>query len=417
MIGNNGSGNHAEANVTININTWTQQYGTSANDRAYTVVTDESYNVYVSGSTYGDLDGNGINNEEKFFVSKFDSSGMLIWTKQYKEFNKVYVSSMVVDKNGTLYLAGSHKTGTYVAHGITFDKRVAWVFSLNSSGEILWKKQLGTDDDKSYFANITMDEKGDLFAVGSTKGVFPGYVNQGSSDIFFTKLTMQGEVLWIKQFGTSQGDNVRTMKKNLNNEFLLLMTNNTVIKFDSSVDMMLWSKTFTSPRDGPWDKYIDLTLDKDNNIYLLSEHNMYWEEEQEYYYDFDSAIMKLNSEGETIWHKRYGSEKWEFPTNIAINSVDEIYISGDTRGDLYGNFNKTPYTSLYDDNDDLFLMKINTDGKRIETKQYGSIEWDGVNGMTIDPMDNIYLTGSVHESLDGNTYFGSSDIFIMKIPD
>jgi len=418
VIGDNGSGNHAEANVTININTWTQQYGTAVNDGAYTIVTDEAYNVYISGSTYGDLDGNGTNNKRTFFVSKFNSSGMLIWTKQYREFNELYLSSLVADKNGTLYLAGSHKTGTYVSSsGYTSDKRAAWIFSLNSSGEILWKKQFGTDDDSSRFANITMDEKGDLLAVGSTKGVFPGYINQGSSDMFFTKLTAQGEVLWIKQFGTSQGDNVRTMKKNLNNELLLLMTNNTVMKFDSSVDAMLWSKTFTSSQEGPWDKYIDLTLDKDDNIYLLSVHDRYWEEEQEYYYDFDSLVMKLNSDGETIWHKRYGSEKYEVPSNIAINSADEIYITGDSRGDFYGNFNKNPYTSLYDEGGDFFLMKINTDGKKIDAKQYGSIDWDGVKGMTIDSMDNIYLTGSVHESLDGNTYLGDNDIFIMKIPD
>ena len=54
---------------------WTKQLGTSKNDRARGVVTDSSGNVYVTGDTYGGLDGNTNAGNADIFVVKYNSSG------------------------------------------------------------------------------------------------------------------------------------------------------------------------------------------------------------------------------------------------------------------------------------------------------------------------------------------------------
>jgi len=69
-----------------------------------------------------------------------------------------------------------------------------------------------------------------------------------------------------------------------------------------------------------------------------------------------------------------------------------------------------------DYDDDFFLIKINSDGQLIETKQFGTIGYDLADFLSIDLNDDILMSGTVNESLDGNAYLGGMDIFLMKVP-
>ena len=54
---------------------WTKQLGTSSNDYGNGVSTDSSGNIYVTGSTSGELDGNTHFGDRDIFLVKFSSSG------------------------------------------------------------------------------------------------------------------------------------------------------------------------------------------------------------------------------------------------------------------------------------------------------------------------------------------------------
>ena len=54
---------------------WTKQLGTSSIDWGRGVTTDSSGNIYVTGYTTGDLDGNTSSGLQDIFLVKYDSSG------------------------------------------------------------------------------------------------------------------------------------------------------------------------------------------------------------------------------------------------------------------------------------------------------------------------------------------------------
>ena len=54
---------------------WTKQLGTSSYDYGRGVTTDSSDNIYVTGYTSGDLDGNTNSGSYDIFLVKYDSSG------------------------------------------------------------------------------------------------------------------------------------------------------------------------------------------------------------------------------------------------------------------------------------------------------------------------------------------------------
>ena len=54
---------------------WTKQLGTSSCDKGYGVTTDSSRNIYMTGTTSGDLDGNTSSGGNDIFLVKYNSSG------------------------------------------------------------------------------------------------------------------------------------------------------------------------------------------------------------------------------------------------------------------------------------------------------------------------------------------------------
>ena len=118
--------------------TWTKQFGTSSHDVGVGVTTDSSGNIYVTGFTRGDLDGNTNSGGRDIFLVKYNSSGTKQWTKQLgtSEFDEGY--GVTTDSSGNIYVTGSTKGGldgnTNSGTEDIFGKEDIFLIKYNSSG-------------------------------------------------------------------------------------------------------------------------------------------------------------------------------------------------------------------------------------------------------------------------------------------
>ena len=179
-----------------------------------------------------------------------------------------------------------------------------YIEKFNTSGTKQWTKLIGSSSNE-VGNRINIDSSGNIYVTGYTEGIVDGGIFKGSRDLVVAKFNSSGTQQWVSQLGDtySEGKDVAT---------------------DSSGNVYVVG-------------YANGDFDGNTNIGLK-----------------DIIIAKYNSSGTKQWSYQYGTTFYDYGTGIAIDSSDNIYITGYTQGGLYGNKNAGNY--------DIFVIKLNTSG-------------------------------------------------------
>ena len=180
---------------------WTEQLGTSSQDFSLGVSVDGLGNVYISGGTRGMLGRTTDTGAEDAFVSKYDASGTHLWTQQFGTSSDDRSNGVSADVLGNVYVTGRTFGNLGGDNAGSLD---AFVTKYNSKGRRFWTAQLGTSNiDWSY--DVSADGLGNVYVSGRTEGNLGG-TNAGLNDAFVSKYDTHGALLWTEQLGTSSDD-------------------------------------------------------------------------------------------------------------------------------------------------------------------------------------------------------------------
>jgi hypothetical protein len=129
----------------------------------------------------------------------------------------------------------------------------------------------------------------------------------------------------------------------------------------------------------------------------------------------DIFIAKYDLNGNLIWVKSYGGIGGDGGSNVKMDKIGFIYISGTYTGTV--NFNGVSLTSQ--GNSDVFLLKLNQMGDFQWVKSIGGSLFDNPAQIAIDVYNDIYITGNFRgtatfETISKTSNNNSSDIFIAK---
>ncbi|MCH8047615.1 MAG: SBBP repeat-containing protein [Planctomycetes bacterium] len=329
---------------------WTKQLGTASIDRSFGVSADGLGSVYISGHTFGDLDGVNAGSVAAF-VSKYDSSGTLQWTKQLGSTTDDYSNGVSADGLGSVFIAGY----TYGdLDGVNAGGRDAFISKYDSSGALQWTKQLGTTSlDQSH--GVSADGLGNVYISGWTEGDLDG-VNAGSGDAFISKYDSSGALQWTKQLGTTD--------------------------FDASYDVSA---------DGLGGVYISGFTDGDLDGVNAG--------------GADAFVSKYDSSGTLQWTRQFGTASPDTAIGVSADGLGSVYISGKTEGGLEG----VNAGSL-----DAFVSKYDSSGTLRWTRQFGTTRLDIGAAVSADGLGSVYISGYTQGDLDGPNA-GGWDAFLAKI--
>ncbi|MBY0371103.1 SBBP repeat-containing protein [bacterium] len=181
---------------------WVRMSGVVSNDTfGYDLATDVEGNLFVTGQTWGDLDGNTRIGSEDGFLMKYDADGNKAWTQTLGAASAFTNPGGVrAGASGAVYIAG-YTSGSLPTASLT-GTMDAFVAKYDTDGNVTWIKQLGLSGSATNARSLAVDVNENIFLAGVTDGAFEGTLT-GTQDLFIAKYDASGTVAWTHQLGAS----------------------------------------------------------------------------------------------------------------------------------------------------------------------------------------------------------------------
>lgn len=327
--------------------------------------------------------------------------------------------------------------------------------NLTNSQSFEWAKQIGGPGE-DVGQSITVDGSGNVYTTGVFTGTVdfdPGpntfnLISEAFTDIYISKLDVNGNFLWAKQMGGSGTDyglaitldalgNIyttgafqTTVDFNPSSEIFSLTAAGGddifILKLDASGDF-IWAKQMGGPGS---ERAKAITLDDIGNIYLTG--GFYGT------VDFDPGedvlnvvshaaedifILKLNADADLLWVKTMGGTFGDAGTSICLDEAGNVYTTGYF---YYSTVDFDPSEAVFNlgpTGGEIFILKLDAEGEFRWAKNLAGTQNNTKSFIKIDNQGNIYTSGYFQGTADFDpgtetynlTSAGSTDIFVMKL--
>lgn len=260
------------------------------------------------------------------------------------------------------------------------------VSAVVASGQLLWSKRFGGEEDEAGYDILEIDDNS-LLLTGETSsyGVMP-------QNIWLLKIDLTGDTIWTKTYGFDIESVHRPYIKKLNDGNIILLSYKR-----HNLDFDTWILKLNSDGDTIWTKtYRDLDISYGGDLLELESGDMLLAGISDFSVYDDIYLIKINENGDTLWTHSYGNESTNRVYNLIMLQSGDVIMSGVTLNSETGTY-------------DILLTKLDTiNGDTIWTKMYGN--------------DDNELSPQIMELDDGNIlmtavfdYTGKSDLWLLKL--
>ncbi|MBP0019036.1 MAG: SBBP repeat-containing protein [Cyanobacteria bacterium SBLK] len=386
---------------------WLQQLGTTDDDTIDDMAVDRFGNVYLAGSTTGELflDWGMERDDSDAWLAKFSSSGQLLWGRQILTPSDDYGSSIAVDDAGSVYIAGS--TWGILGVGVgsdTLGSPDAWLAKYDTNGNPLWTQQKNFEGWTSV-GDLEVDAVGNAYLTGNS------YIGRsiGSRNIAWaTRYSTNGELNWSQSYSISFYGETKNI---LSRGVALDNTNH----FYVAVEVGRWMHQGRAGSGDPhpyWDNGVWHTgIDRDGTGTLISKYtlsgNLVWQQYLNgpegsdriatddlgyFYLGSDRGLAQYNSNGSLLWQKDFATP--QTTTGMIADAQGNIYFSGENA-------------------DNARAVKYDNLGNLLWEEEFGTSEADLASAIAIDADGTVYLAGITRGAL-GQANGGETDIWLAQ---
>ena len=223
------------------------------------------------------------------FIAKYDTDGNVLWARKASGATWNNDFSIAADSSGNVYVTGSFSDTA------TFDSTILasigesdiFIAKYDTDGNVLWVRQSGGSmADLGY--GIAVDLSGNVYVTGFFQDMATfdstSLASVGGYDIFIAKYDTDGNVLWVRQSGSSINDYGQSIAADSSGNVYITGFFQDTATFDST----------------------SLTSIGESDIF----------------------IAKYDTDGNVVWVRKAGSSNWDKGYGIAVDSVENVYVTG-----------------------------------------------------------------------------------------
>lgn len=343
---------------------WAKRIGGTQEDIVNAIATDKSGNSVITGKFKNTLNFDETRqlkaapNQFDGFVVKYDSTGNVIWAKEFGGMQEDNGINVAMDESGNVYLTGYFRSEKITFGAFNFEgngKETGFVAKIDVLGKFTWVKKLNENTSSLLPVGIAVNEDGvfisatyeysDLVHQGTS------ITNKGKTDIACMLLSKgDGSLKWIKSLGRKHNDYAET------------------VSIDNNGNCFLSGRTFG---------YFGDIFEIDGFNMILSNN-------------YNSFVVKYDKTGNALWFKQFKGKNGSYLDGIEATSIGDIFVSG-FFGDGVHTIGDTSFLSEYSNN--FYITKFNSFGIQDWTRTFKSGEMGRINGIASDKNFNLYISG------------------------
>lgn len=361
---------------------WNDYYGGDAQDQVSSLTKTDDGNIVLVGSIRDSVNA--------MWLVKVAPNGQKLWSKTYTEYPLIQPVKVLETRDKNILVGGIVAEGDSVPHKI-------WLIKINPFGDILWEKLYSGNGD-AYLSDIVETSDKGLAIAGATAINAHEY-----TDWYLLKVDSLGNFMWDKSFGSSYQEEALSIDELYDSTLVAVgyvsfsyggHKRATYCKFTKDgqdlwyyeIRQGLWSKATsvvgTSDSAFIFTVQIKHEKDFDGNKYNLGDNLI----------NFDTKVIKMTVDGDTIWTNTLRDSVWEQPVNV-IETFDKGCAIAYT-SKQHGVFNTN-----------VGVLKLNLFGN-VQWKRVFKRESDDYAAQVIESEDNGLLIAASTYSLQSEWNFG-----------
>lgn len=261
---------------------------------------------------------------------KYDYNGNLIFYQTYGGEGLDYFTSIEKTNDGNLILFGDSYSNS--------DNRDAYIIMVDDQGNLLWDYFIDEEDRNVYSTNELVVKNNEIF--------FPTYTD-GNNSIIFSKLDIQGNLIWEKELIHENGYLSTSIIIDDHDDIIITGWHRTLPAYDSFILKLdlegnqKWQKTYNYPSEGN-DRFSRIIQGNDGNYYVAG-HLSSGQNGKAY-------LSQIDTTGDVLWHSEFGGEQSDVFQHLSKTGDGKLLLCGYSKS-----FNSLPGFDGY-------LVKANYDG-------------------------------------------------------